>query len=123
MSYITYNCLFFNTIYTNEIASLRKTAITFLQSFEEELYTKLYYNITSFKEKWKCFEWIEMVYNKKMNMSSLLAAYMYKSILELEPNYQAIVKNPILFEDILVYINIISFSSHFSVFISLLLFY
>lgn len=123
MSYITYNCLFFNTIYTNEIASLRKTAITFLQSFEEELYTKLYYNITSFKEKWKCFEWIEMVYNKKMNMSSLLAAYMYKSILELEPNYQAIVKNPILFEDILVYINIISFSSHFTVFISLLLIY
>lgn len=123
MSYITYNCLFFNTIYTNEIASLRKTAITFLQSFEEELYTKLYYNITSFKEKWKCFEWIEMVYNKKMNMSSLLAAYMYKSILELEPNYQAIVKNPILFEDILVYIIIISFSSHFSVFISLLLIY
>lgn len=123
MSYITYNCLFFNTIYTNEIASLRKTAITFLQSFEEELYTKLYYNITSFKEKWKCFEWIEMIYNKKMNMSSLLAAYMYKSILELEPNYQAIVKNPILFEDILVYIIIISFSSHFSVFISLLLIY
>lgn len=123
MSYITYNCLFFNTIYTNEIASLRKTAITFLQSFEEELYTKLYYNITSFKEKWKCFEWIEMVYNKKMNMSSLLAAYMYKSILELEPNYQAIVKNPILFEDILVYIIIISFSSHFSVFISLLFIY
>lgn len=123
MSYITYNCLFFNTIYTNEIASLRKTAITFLQSFEEELYTKLYCNITSFKEKWKCFEWIEMIYSKKMNMSSLLAAYMYKSILELEPNYQAIVKNPILFEDILVYIIIISFSSHFFVFISLLLIY
>lgn len=64
-----------------------------------------------------------MIYSKKMNMSSLLAAYMYKSILELEPNYQAIVKNPILFEDILVYIIIISFSSHFSVFISLLLIY
>lgn len=106
MSYITYNCLFFNTLYSSEISKLRRTAISFLQSFAEEIYTKLYYNITSFKEKWLCFDWIENIYNQKIEKNSLLSAYMYKSILDSEPNYKAIVSNPILFEDIIVYIYI-----------------
>lgn len=103
MRSITYNCLYFNTSYSTDTSKLRRYAITLLQKVEDEASEKL--NANFFKDKFLCLDWIEIIYNKKNEKFSLLESYMYKQSLDLLPNYKAVVKRPIVFEEITVFYN------------------
>lgn len=103
MRSITYNCLYFNTSYSTDTSKLRRYAITLLQKVEDEASEKL--NSNFFKDKFLCLDWIEIIYNKKNEKFSLLESYMYKQSLDLLPNYKAVVKRPIVFEEITVFYN------------------
>lgn len=103
MRSITYNCLYFNTSYSTDTSKLRRYAITLLQKVEDEASEKL--NTNFFKDKFLCLDWIEIIYNKKNEKFSLLESYMYKQSLDLLPNYKAVVKRPIVFEEITVFYN------------------
>lgn len=119
MRSITYNCLYFNTSYSTDTSKLRRYAITLLQKVEDEASEKL--NSNFFKDKFLCLDWIEIIYNKKNEKFSLLESYMYKQSLDLLPNYKAVVKRPIVFEEITVFYN--KYMLLFNLFFYIYLFY
>lgn len=106
---IGYNCLYFNTAYSSESTRLRQNGIKYIELIDNEFENK--FNIKYFKDKILCLKWIDIIYNKKIEKNSLLESFMYKSIFSVYTNYKAIVKKPMVFEDIIVYLYLFIFNS------------